>query len=112
VGFCNWILWREVYLGGGMCVQKTFYRRLPRDEFAGIHERGGIAQMLLEAAFRELDDCVGWFGYCGDKKAMAVDLRAGFQPTRHAKVLVKWRVDVPVGRQQELVDAVAAVGPF
>src|SRR5690349_14206146 len=31
VGFLNWIRHRDVYLGGGMCVQKTFYRRLPRE---------------------------------------------------------------------------------
>lgn len=112
VGFCNWILHRDVYLGGGMCVRKTFYRRLPREEFREAQERGGVAQLLLEAAFRELDDCVAWFGYCGDKKAMAVDLRAGFQPTSHPLILVRWRVELPPAQQQERVDAVAAVGPF
>ena len=112
VGFCNWILWRRVYLGGGMCVQKTFYRRMPREQFAELQRRGGIAQMLLETAFRELEDCVGWFGYCGDKKALAVDLRAGFQLTRHPLVVVKWRGDLPAAQREELVDAVAAIGPF
>jgi hypothetical protein len=112
VGFCNWILWRGVYLGGGMCVQKTFYRRLPREQFAECQARGGIAQMLLEAAFRELDDCIGWFGYCGDKKAMVVDLRAGFRPTRHPLVVVKWREEPTPPVRDELIDAVAAIGPF
>jgi len=29
VGFCNFIRYGEVYLEGGMCVKKGFYRRLP-----------------------------------------------------------------------------------
>lgn len=112
VGFCNWILHRGAYLGGGMCVHRTFYRRMPREQFAELQRRGGVAQLLLEAAFRELDDCVAWFGYCGDRKAMAVDLRAGFQVTRHPRVLVKWRAALAPEQQDELVDAVAAIGPF
>jgi hypothetical protein len=112
VGFLNWIRHRDVYLGGGMCVQKTFYRRLPREQFAEINRRGGIAQMLLEASFRDIDDCAAWFGYCGDKKALAVDLRAGFQTTHQPYVVVKWREALPRERQRELVDAVAAIGPF
>jgi hypothetical protein len=112
VGFLNWIKYRDFYLGGGMCVQKTFYRRLPRDEFRDCNARGGIAQMLLETSFEVIDDCVGWFGYCGDKKALAVDLRAGFQVTRHPYVVVRWRVDLPEAEREERIDAVAAVGPF
>src|SRR5258706_7400810 len=31
VGFCNWIRYDDVYLEGGMCVKRNFYRRLPRE---------------------------------------------------------------------------------
>ena len=112
VGFVNWIRHRDAYLGGGMCVQKTFYRRLPRERFAELQRRGGIAQLILEASFRTIDDCVAWFGYCGDKKALAVDLRAGFQVTRHPYVVVRWNSELSPGEQDDLVDAVAAIGPF
>lgn len=112
VGFCNWIRHGEVYLEGGMCVQKTFYRRLPRDHFVECRQRGGIAQLMMEAASLRLNDCVAWFGYCGDAKALAVDLRAGFVETNRPHVLVKWFQPLPPGQAQALVDRIAAIGPF
>ena len=112
VGFCNWIRYGDVYLEGGMCVQKTFYRRLPREHFRECQARGGVAQMLMEKAANELDDCAAWFGYCGDAKAMAVDLRVGYVPTRHKHVIVKWFRGVPESQREKLVDSIAAIGPF
>lgn len=112
VGFCNWVRHDDVYLGGGMCVSPTFYRRMPRAHWQACRERGGIAQMLLEAAFRELRDCVAWFGYCGDRKAYLVDIRAGFEPTRHPLLVAKWRTSVPDAQKIAIEDAVAAIGPF
>jgi len=112
VGFCNWIKYRDVYLEGGMCVKKSFYRRLPRAEFHDIHARGGVAQMMMEAAARELTDCKAWFGYCGDAKALAVDLRAGYETTDHKYLIVKWFADLPANERRALVDSIAAIGPF
>lgn len=112
VGFCNWIKYEDVYLEGGMCVRPSFYRRLPRDQFRECRESGGVAQLMMEAAALELTDCAAWFGYCGDAKAMAVDLRAGYVPTRHKHLLVKWFTDVPAERARALEDKIAAVGPF
>ena len=112
VGFCNWIKHRDVYLEGGMCVSKSFYRRLPKEHFQACRTRGGVAQMMMEAAARELTDCKAWFGYCGDAKAMAVDLRAGYVPTRHPHVIVKWFRELPQGEREALVDSIAAIGPF
>jgi hypothetical protein len=112
VGFCNWIRFADCYLCGGMCVRKNFYRRLPREHWITCRERGGIAQVMLETAFRELTDCVAWFGYCGDKKAYLVDIRAGYQPTRRPYVIVKWNADITETRKNELEDRIAAIGPF
>lgn len=112
VGFCNWIRHRDVYLQGGMCVQRTFYRRLPREEFREIQGRGGLAQMMMAAAERELDDGMAWFGYCGDAKALAVDLRAGYVETSRRHVIVKWFKAPSPGEQQRLIDEVAKIGPF
>jgi len=112
VGFCNWIRHRDVYLQGGMCVKKNFYRRLPREQFRECQERGGLAQMMMAAAERELDDCVAWFGYCGDAKALAVDLRAGYVTTPRKFVIVKWFRDIPERDRERLVDEIAAIGPF
>jgi hypothetical protein len=112
VGFCNWIRHADVYLGGGMCVRRNFYRRLPRLHLDECKQRGGVAQIMLEAAGQTLNDCAAWFGYCGDKKAYIVDTRFGFQPTDRPYVLVKWFRDVPAERKRELIDQIAAIGPF
>ena len=112
VGFCNWIRYADCYLCGGMCVRSTFYRRLPREHWLVCRERGGIAQMMLETAFRDLTDCVAWFGYCGDRKAYVVDIRAGYQPTRHKYLIVKWNAELSDARKREVEDSIAAIGPF
>lgn len=112
VGFTNWIKFDEVYLGGGMCVRKNFYRRLSRDHFRECRAAGGVAQMILEASARSLTDCKALFGYCGDAKAMAVDLRAGFTPTAYSHVIVKWPRPLPEAEAKALIDAVARIGPF
>lgn len=112
VGFCNWIRHGEVYLEGGMCVRKSFYRRLPRVHFRECQARGGVAQMMMEKAATDLTDCVAWFGYCGDAKALAVDLRVGYRPTRHRHVIVKWFRELPEPEREALVDQIAAIGPF
>ena len=112
VGFCNWIRFGDVYLEGGMCVDKTIYRRLPKEHWAACKARGGIAQIMMETAASELDDCDAWFGYCGDKKAYIVDSRVGFRPTGRPYLIVKWFRQVSPERQRELEDKVAAIGPF
>src|SRR5437868_13055171 len=104
VGFCNWIRHGDVYLEGGLCVQRTIYHRMPREHWAECRERGGIAQLLMEAAARELNDCDAWFGYCGDKKSLIVSGRVGYVPTNRKYVMVKWVADVPPARQQELIE--------
>ena len=112
VGFCNWIRHGDVYLEGGMCVRRNFYRRLPSPHWDECKQRGGVAQIMMETAAEELNDCIAWFGYCGDKKAYVVDARIGYQPTDRPYVIVKWFRDVSAERKQELIDRIAAIGPF
>lgn len=112
VGFCNWIRHEECYLCGGMCARASFYRRLPRGHWTACRDRGGIAQIMLETAFATLTDCRAWFGYCGDKKAYIVDIRSGYQPTRHRHLIVKWNGELPEADKRALEDRIAAIGPF
>ena len=95
-----------------MCVRKSFYRRLPREQFRECNAAGGVAQLMMEQAARELTDCKAWFGFCGDAKAMAVDLRVGYVPTEHRFLIVKWFRDLPEAERRELVRSIAAIGPF
>jgi hypothetical protein len=112
VGFCNWIKYKDVYLEGGLAVRKNFYRRLPKPHFAECTDRGGIAQIVMETAATQLIDCAAWFGYCGDPKALAVDLRVGYVRTAHQYLIVKWMRALPEAECQAWIDDVVRIGPF
>ena len=112
VGFCNWIKYKDVYLEGGLAVQKNFYRRLEKAHFAECRARGGVAQIVMETAATHLTDCFAWFGYCGDLKALRVDLRAGYVQTEHPYLLVKWMRTLSASEQQARIDDVTRIGPF
>jgi hypothetical protein len=95
-----------------MCVKRGFYRRLPAPELKQCSARGGVAQIMLEAATNDMQDSLALFGYCGDRQAFVVDTRAGYLPTLHPHLIVKWIADVPALRRREIEDRIAAVGPF
>lgn len=112
VGFCNWIRYKDVYLEGGLAAKRDFYRRLDREHFASCRTRGGIAQIVMEYAATELNDCAAWFGYCGDAKALQVDLRVGYIRTGHPFVIVKWMRELTAAAQRQWIDEVIRIGPF
>jgi hypothetical protein len=112
VGFCNWIRYGDVYLEGGMCVKKNFYRSLSKAEFLECKSLGGVAQMMMETAARDLNDATAWFGYCGDHMAYRVDQRVGYQPTVFKHLIVKWTRDLDADAQARLIEAIAKIGPF
>ena len=112
VGFVNFIRHGDVYLEGGMCVKKGFYRRIPREHWQEIKSRGGIAQMMMEEAKHKLNDRAAWFGYCGDGMALAADLRAGYRKTSRPYLIAQWFQDVDDARREQLTDEIARIGPF
>jgi hypothetical protein len=112
VGFCNWIRHGEVYLEGGMCVRGNFYRRLPKEHFRECAARGGLAQMMMQAATLRLNDCKAWFGFCGDAKALAVDLRFGYELTDRPMLIVKWFQPLEATEKKRLVNSIAQIGVF
>ena len=112
VGFCNWIKYKDVYLEGGLSVRKNFYRRLAKTDFAECHSRGGIAQIMMETATRQLTDCDAWFGYVGDSKSMRVGLRVGYVRTEHQHLIVKWMRALPAPARQAWIDDAIRIGPF
>jgi hypothetical protein len=112
VAFANFIRHRGAYLVGGLCARRNFYRRLPRAHWRECKERGGIVQMLLDTAARDLADAIALFGYCGDRKSWLVSERAGYARTAHRYVIVKWLRSVSEATRRELEESVAQVGPF
>lgn len=112
VAFVNFIRFGDVYLEGGLCARRSFYRRLPPPHWRECKARGGIVQVMLERAIRELDDADAWFGHTSNVPAWLVNERLGFEATRHQYLKVKWFRDLPETRKRELEDQVNAIGSF
>ena len=112
VAFCNWIRHRGVYLSGGLCVRREFYRRMPAGHYAACKAAGGLGQMTMAAAARELHDLPAWFGHCGDTRALDITANLGYEATRHPHLIVKWFRALPAAERDALVDEVASIGPF
>jgi len=112
VAFVNFLRHDDAWLVGGLCARRNFYRRLPDAHWRACRAHGGVVQMLLDAAARELAGAAALFGYCGDAKSWRVSERAGYRKTRYPYVIVKWLRDVPPREREALEAKVAAVGPF
>jgi len=112
VAFVNLIRFANVYLEGGLCARRSFYRRLPPEHWRECKERGGIVQVLLEQAMAELDDADAWFGHSSNNPAWLVNERLGFEVTRHPYLKVKWFRELPDARKREIEDAIHAIGSF
>jgi hypothetical protein len=67
---------------------------------------------MMEAAASQLHDCAAWFGYCGDQKAMRVNLRVGYTRTRYPNLIVRWFTELSDESKLRLIDSAAAIGPF
>ena len=112
VAFVNYIRFHDVYLEGGVCARRNFYRRLPPEHWRECKDRGGIAQIVMEQAMRELDDAAAWFGHTSNKPAWLAGERIGYEATRHQYLKVKWFRDLPEARKREIEDQVNAIGSF
>jgi len=112
VAFVNLIRHGNVYLEGGLCARRNFYRRLPADHWRDCKARGGIVQVLLEHAMRERDDADAWFGHTSINPAFLVNERLGFEVTRYPYLKVKWFHELPDARKREIEDEIDAIGSF
>ena len=101
-----------VHLTGGMCVDAAVYRKLPKAVFDQVREEGGLATIILRDTFARLGDSAAAFGFVGEPRARAADLRAGFVDTDRPQLMVFWRRELPGDERRRLVDLVDAVGPF
>ena len=112
VGFCNFLPLEGVWLEGGLCVRRSFYSRLPHAPGDECRALGGVAQLIMETAARDLHDCDAWFAYIGDARSRKVCERVGYRPTDRQYVMVKWFRSLTDARQAALVERIAALGPF
>lgn len=105
--------WNGLMLVGGACTDGRVLRRMPEPERRAVQRVGGVYLHVLRWAFRHFGPrCEAFFGYCGDARAMEVDLEAGFVATPHRHLIVHWHRPLGASRQQALIQAVHALGPF
>ncbi len=112
VAFVNYIRFNDIYLEGGLCTRKSFYRRLSPQHWQQCKEIGGVVHILMERAMRELSDGDAWFGHTSSNPAWRVASKLGFERTRYQYLKVKWARDLPEARKREIEDEVNAIGSF
>ena len=112
VAYVHQLPWKDVYLGGGMCVDETVYRSFPKWLFAEIRREGGLATIVTRGSLSMLGDCAAAFGYVGEPRARQADLRTGYVDTGHPHLMVFWRKEVSPEERKRLIDLAASFGPF
>lgn len=112
-GYTHFAPFGDIMLGGGACTDERILRRMTSIQRAALAESGGVYFLLLQHALQKLSGrCDAFFGYCGDKQAEAVDIRAGFVKTQHPHLLVYFHKPLHEVFRRALIAKAAAIGPF
>ena len=67
---------------------------------------------MLEWSAAHLEDGVAMVGYCGDKRALAAGLRAGYLKTRHPLLIVRPIIPLSAAQIERIVARADRLGPF
>lgn len=109
-------LWTQERIGliGGGCTDGRVMASIPDEQSAIINREGGLLRQTLLFTFCHFSDNLdAFFGHCGDERAKAIDLAAGFQETRDAHLLVNWvNPTLNEGQQDALLQQALDIGPF
>lgn len=99
---------------GGVLTDETVVRRMsPAQRVALRASGGGVYFHLLRYTFSRFENELDAFvGYCGDARALQVNLSAGFQPTRHRYLLIRPNGKLDATRLDSLIEEAHAQGPF
>jgi hypothetical protein len=100
------------HLCGGMCVDERAYRAFPKWLFAQVRDAGGLATIVTSDSMRMLGESPASFGYVGDSKARAADLRTGFEDTGIDLLMVKWLKPLADDEKRRMIERAAALMPF
>ncbi len=103
----------DIWLVGGGCTDGRAFAHMDEAQRAAVTSAGGLLLQTLRFGFAKFADrCDAFFGYCGDARAWEVDLQAGFIPTEHDKLLVRWNGPLDPSRREVLTARANALGPF
>jgi hypothetical protein len=113
IGYTHMHPFGDVYLSGGSCADGDNIRRMEAEHSSALRSSGGVLLWMLRyAMLRYADRCDAFFGYSGDARAYEVCLDAGFIPTGHQHLLVRWHKELHPHIQRALVAKVHALGSF
>lgn len=107
-----WQRGRAILIGGA-CTDGDVIRRMGDAERAEIESSGGINLLATRYSLLRYGPlCDGIFGHCGDARSFGILMRCGFQPVRDPYLIAWWPRLLDARRRAELIDEVAAIGPF
>jgi len=113
VCYSHFMPFGDICLVGGSCTDGRAFEAMSEAERAAIRAADGVYYSLLRYGFeRYAEDFTAFFGYCGDPRAEAVDLRAGFEKTAHDKLLKYFPRPVHPNIERALIAKAHALGPF
>ncbi len=110
VGYTHQLAFENVYLAGGMCVDRR-RNGFPRWLFDEVEREGGLATIIMKESFATLGDCPAVFG------TSATGVRA-FRPSRGIRRHGQAASDGPLApaaaarAQDALIDRVERIGRF
>ncbi len=108
-------LWTQGTIGlvGGGCTDGHVLRAMGETERQAITASGGLLFQMLGYCFARFEaELEAYFGHCGDARAKAVDLAAGFLETREPYLLVRPNRVLTPARSEELLKQAVAIGAF
>ena len=112
LGYVHFTLQEQIYLGGGMCVNTTALRSLPKTLRKQLSSTGGVAYTMLSESVKLLTNCIAVFGHVGHPGAYKIDLSVGFEQTKHPHLIVYWKQKTNPSQQAKLIQQAFDFGPF
>jgi len=112
VGYIHYTAWQGDYLVGGLCIDERIYGTLSPLQRAWVHDRGGIAEILLRASHAALGDAVALWDYVIDDPARVVNERVGFEPVAEPYLYVLWRKPIGDEAKRRRIEDAKGLGAF
>lgn len=105
--------YKNLYLVGGACTDGEAFAAVDEEHRTQLRQTPGVFFFLLRYAFDKLQgECEAFFGYCGDARALEVDLQAGFEETDRKYILLYAPNGLSAKRRLHLLDDIESIGPF
>ncbi|QJR09466.1 hypothetical protein DSM104443_00510 [Usitatibacter rugosus] len=101
----------EVFLVGGLCVDKDAYRRMSAENRQEVAGHGSLSRWLLEQSIHIAGSKRAVFAYTGNVMSRRDCEALGFVAAAGPYLLVQWHAQ-PEGQRRELIEKIAGLGPF